>query len=580
MTRYVLRSRRAAGRLACLLAAAILLSCLPAFAAQDVTVRVARACTRDTYNLRIAPTTDNEPVGRLLQGQSVYVLGEEDGWYRILHGTGSVYVIKDAAEIIREYTLRAGTNDFAADNVMFSTVIQRSDPIEGRGEYIFASSVLRVVAVITDDTTGEDIYTSEITSFEGDGTIVPASYIANSLSYGPGERTHLRLTLMADTEKGTVRLYDERLYIAEDAYSESEHATDRCTITATGDGDVTYLTDRYYMNEWLCGKSGGDVDIALPFDNGGYIVINWSEASDDFKLDCLNGKDKVLRSYLPDRTNQIYRGTYEIPDGTKRLHIRVNGAGGIAELRVYSAEQTEHQDFSPLTENVDLMVFSAHLDDELLWFGGAIPYYAGIGKKVGMVYMTRTGWVRRNESLNAMWECGVRSHPVYLNLKDERIDSYEDTVSHWGHDEALGMVVETIRRYKPQVIVTHDLGGEYGHNQHKLTANLLTEAVKLTDDRSAYPASAKKYGTWQVKKLYIHYSDENAIYMDWNRELPGEGGLTAMDRAKIAYCKYVSQMPYYTMWDGLKYDNTKFGLYYTTVGTDVEKNDLFENIGG
>ena len=29
---------------------------------------------------------------------------------------------------------------------------------------------------------------------------------------------------------------------------------------------------------------------------------------------------------------------------------------------------------------------------------------------------------------------------------------------------------------------------------------------------------------------------------------------------------------------GKKYDNTKFGLTYTTVGLDVEKNDFLENI--
>ena len=30
--------------------------------------------------------------------------------------------------------------------------------------------------------------------------------------------------------------------------------------------------------------------------------------------------------------------------------------------------------------------------------------------------------------------------------------------------------------------------------------------------------------------------------------------------------------------DGNRYDNRKFGLYFTTVGPDVKKNDFFENI--
>ena len=34
----------------------------------------------------------------------------------------------------------------------------------------------------------------------------------------------------------------------------------------------------------------------------------------------------------------------------------------------------------------------------------------------------------------------------------------------------------------------------------------------------------------------------------------------------------------WTMEDSIKYDNSKFGLYYTTVGPDVLCNDFMENI--
>ena len=56
-------------------------------------------------------------------------------------------------------------------------------------------------------------------------------------------------------------------------------------------------------------------------------------------------------------------------------------------------------------------------------------------------------------------------------------------------------------------------------------------------------------------------------------------GLTPTQVATIAYAKHVSQQKYYTMEkDGKRYDNRVYGLIYTTVGDDVRKDDLFENV--
>ena len=32
------------------------------------------------------------------------------------------------------------------------------------------------------------------------------------------------------------------------------------------------------------------------------------------------------------------------------------------------------------------------------------------------------------------------------------------------------------------------------------------------------------------------------------------------------------------VWDGGQWDNSLFGLWHSTVGEDVQKNDMFENI--
>ena len=141
------------------------------------------------------------------------------------------------------------------------------------------------------------------------------------------------------------------------------------------------------------------------------------------------------------------------------------------------------------------------------------------------------------------------------------------------------MIVEALRRYKPEVIVCQDFNGEYGHGQHKLTVQLAADAVALANDPQYDPESAEKWGIWEVKKMYSHLYPENVIHMDWTQPLDESGVITPIFLANEAYDKHRSQVASFNMRrDGKKYDNTAFGLYYTTVGPDINKNDFMENI--
>ena len=79
--------------------------------------------------------------------------------------------------------------------------------------------------------------------------------------------------------------------------------------------------------------------------------------------------------------------------------------------------------------------------------------------------------------------------------------------------------------------------------------------------------------------------------MDYDIPLDYFGGKTAYEVSKIGYSYHKSQQyTWFTKWlngphnsyTSIKqittYSPTIFGLYYTTVGEDVNKNDMFENI--
>ena len=96
-----------------------------------------------------------------------------------------------------------------------------------------------------------------------------------------------------------------------------------------------------------------------------------------------------------------------------------------------------------------------------------------------------------------------------------------------------------------------------------------------------YPESFEKYGIWETKKCYLHLYQENEIFINWKeKELSAFGGMNAYDVAQKGFEEHKSQVTYFSMSldSRARYGNGLFGLYSTTVGPDVLKNDFLENI--
>ncbi len=277
-----------------------------------------------------------------------------------------------------------------------------------------------------------------------------------------------------------------------------------------------------------------------------------------------------------------FNDVYTILPGATGLSISSETGCKIAEVTLYSEGTLPDgvYDWKPPLKKADLLVVSAHCDDELLFFGGAIPYYAGEhGLAVQVVYMANGDRARVDEALNGLWHAGVRNAPMFLPLKDVYTQTLRLALLNWDEETTTSLLVEQIRRFQPEVIVTHDLNGEYGHGAHMATAYCMMKAVPLAADASFDPDTMKTYGAWQTQKLYLHLYPENSITMDWNQKLSAFGGKTALAVANEAYQMHVSQLDYHSnVFDGGDYSSFKFGLAFTAVGTDAAKNDFFEHV--
>ena len=151
----------------------------------------------------------------------------------------------------------------------------------------------------------------------------------------------------------------------------------------------------------------------------------------------------------------------------------------------------------------------------------------------------------------------------------------------WGRETAYKTIVRAIRRFQPDVLVTHDILGEYGHTQHIVTSDAAYQAVLLAADPGYDPDSAQQYGAWQVKKLYRHLGDAPTTRMDWQQPLAAFGGQTGLEIAAQAFKMHASQQD--ILWPtppgpGEQYDSTVFTLVYSIVGPDEAGNDLLEHI--
>lgn len=277
-----------------------------------------------------------------------------------------------------------------------------------------------------------------------------------------------------------------------------------------------------------------------------------------------------------------------------------NGPARLNDLDVFtegevpsSVQKWEH----PKDGEIDLILFATHSDDDQLFFAGLLPYYAvERGYEVLVVYLTdhhNTAGFRVHEILAGLWAVGVKTYPILGNFEDfgdaTTLETAFAKFEKLGHsrDEMTEFVVEQLRRFKPMVAVGHDFKGEYGHAQHLVYAQLVADAVERSNDAEFSPETAQQYGLWDVPKTYIHLYKENQIVMDWDQPMANFDGMTPFEVSKtLGFAAHASQQKgwgwYYEGKDSAteieKYSPCEYGLYRSTVGEDLEKNDMFENL--
>ena len=367
---------------------------------------------------------------------------------------------------------------------------------------------------------------------------------------------------------------------------EAEDLTKRCTLKATVDQErVNRINNGRYDQYWS--GTGGSLTIRLPE----------GEACQGISLSFFRDAAPLTVYVMTDMGMWKREAVYA--DGFRNAYIPVQARG---EISVSASNGQAEWALSALSvwgegelpesvqrwtswqpdEEADLLLFATHPDDELIWFGGLIPYYTvERDMKVQVAYADGAYSPSRvNELLDGLWHCGVRRYPELGPFRDFKVKSEGLVRGRWGKNAAETWCTAVIRRYRPKVVVTHAQNGESGHNQHKvLSKAVVNAATEWAGNAEKDPDSAKSYGTFTPQKLYLHRYGKEQTFLDWTQPLSTFNGKTGAEIAQEAFDKHISQdRSGYRIYVSGPNDSRYFGLYYSLVGPDEARDDLFEHI--
>lgn len=361
---------------------------------------------------------------------------------------------------------------------------------------------------------------------------------------------------------------------------EAEEITPFASLSSSGTYDAESVRDSRYITVWASRKAA--LKFLLPEEHLCYgltlcfsgdpagCIIQWPNENGQYVDSIVIPAGGFVHQYIP------LPGISEwqiVPAAGEKLVL--------SEVRLYGEGElsAEVQKWQYLESKADLMIVAAHPDDELIWFCGTIPTYAVERRKAcQVVMMTDPSNARRSELLDGLWAAGMRYYPVIGPFQDRSSSSADEAYRYWGGSRTVvPWLTSQLRHYRPDVVLTHDEKGEYGHGAHMATCSAVKKAVVSAADPGI--EDLKNLPPWQVHKVYIHLYPENRIDMNWMIPLSSFGGRTSYEVISEALLKHRSQQPLdHLMNPGGKHDCNWFGLWFSDVGDDVKKDDFLENI--
>ena len=261
-----------------------------------------------------------------------------------------------------------------------------------------------------------------------------------------------------------------------------------------------------------------------------------------------------------------------------------------------------------MTSDARLLIVHAHPDDETIGTGATMAKYVSEGASVTLVTCTlgEEGEVLvpelahlaadQNDTLGKHRIGELSAAMALLGVTDFRflggpgkyrdsgmmgVESNKREDCSWNADllEAATDLVEIIREVRPQVVVTYDDFGGYGHPDHIQAHRVTTYAIALAESQSFKPELGE---VWSVSKVYWSAFPKSRIVagIEKLKEVGDESEFAMMDPDEIPFA--VDDSVITTVIDGSEFTQAKFDAltaHKTQVTTDSGFFALSNNLG-
>jgi LmbE family N-acetylglucosaminyl deacetylase len=198
-----------------------------------------------------------------------------------------------------------------------------------------------------------------------------------------------------------------------------------------------------------------------------------------------------------------------------------------------------------------LMCVVAHPDDECFAFGGALALAADRGIETYVICLTdgqaasNRGSAATGEALGAMRREEFRRSCEVLGVTHNELMDYQDgQLEFVEFPVAAGRLVERMRRFKPDVVLTFGGdGGQNTHADHMMASMLTTAAFHWAWQTKRYPDAGAPH---KAQRLYYVTANFHipgrlpAMTMPWTVTLDIR---SVRERKTEAFRQHVSQAP-------------------------------------
>ncbi|TDD22022.1 PIG-L family deacetylase [Nonomuraea diastatica] len=157
----------------------------------------------------------------------------------------------------------------------------------------------------------------------------------------------------------------------------------------------------------------------------------------------------------------------------------------------------------------------AHPDDEAIWTGGTLAKHADEGAMTAVVTCTWAEGTQRAGELERSLAILGAGEPLLLGYADARKPESAPGAPRFVDvplDETVGRLVEHIRRLRPDVVLTYDGYGVYGHPDHVHAHRVTMAAVEA----AGYDQLHRDAGEpWRPRALYLATIPRSVVLSHW-----------------------------------------------------------------